>query len=570
MKWVLKKKANEKQVDKLSKEINVSKPIANLLVNRGVNNYKEAESFFRPNINELHNPFLMKDMDKAVSRIENAIKNNENVMIYGDYDVDGTTSVSMLYSFLKNKIKNITYYIPDRYTEGYGISIKGIDFAKKEGYSLIIALDCGIKANKQVDYALKNGIEFIICDHHEQGDVVPNAIAVLDPKQKECNYPFKELSACGVGFKLLQAFSEKNNIPPSEIMQYIDLVAVSIASDIVPIINENRILAYYGLKKINSTPILGLKSIINIAKLTPNNIKISDIVFKIGPRINAAGRIEQGISSVDLLVNINEDDAIHIAQKIDDYNKERRQLDASITQEAIDMIKQNSFMQNKKSTVLYNKNWHKGVLGIVASRVIEHFYKPTIIFTVSNGIATGSARSVRDFNLYNAIEKCSHLIENFGGHKYAAGLSVKEENIDKFAELFERVVCESISTQSEFDIIEIDDEISLKNINTNFYNILNQFEPFGPQNMSPIFISKNVADTGYCKCIGKDNKHLRMYVTDKQTTESFQAIAFNMGDKYNIVKNSEFNICYNIEENTFNGKTNLQLNIKDIKADSDN
>lgn len=564
--WLIKQTASTEEIESLSADINVSKPVANLLLQRGVSNYQEAKDFFRPNLQNLYNPFLMQDMDKAVARIEQAVAAGEKVMVYGDYDVDGTTSVALLYSFLQDKIAQLTYYIPDRYSEGYGVSYKGIDRAKEIGCTLIIALDCGIKAVDKVAYATELGIEFVICDHHEPGETLPKAVAILDPKRSDCTYPFKELSACGVGFKLAQAYAEKNGIDLGNIMPLLDLVVVSIASDIVPIVDENRILAHYGLKRINAKPRIGLKAIIEISNLPLGDIKINDIVFKIGPRINAAGRIELGLHSVDLLVSNDKQTAMEIAKKIDGDNTERREFDSSITKEAIARIESDASQQDKVTTVLYNPDWHKGVLGIVASRLIDHYYRPTIILTRSNGFITGSARSVHDFNLYQAIEACADLLENFGGHMYAAGLTLKEENFEAFRDRFEQVVQEQIQPENLIPKIDVDAEIHIQDISDKFLNVLEQFEPFGPGNMPPVFVTNNVFDTGYAQCVGADKEHLRMYILDKTSRYSYSAIAFGMGHLYEKVEGKKpFQLCYSLEKNNYKGKQSIQLKVRDIK-----
>ncbi len=564
--WLIKQTASTEEIESLSADINVSKPVANLLLQRGVSNYQEAKDFFRPNLQNLYDPFLMQDMDKAVARIEQAVAAGEKVMVYGDYDVDGTTSVALLYSFLQDKIAQLTYYIPDRYSEGYGVSYKGIDRAKEIGCTLIIALDCGIKAVDKVAYATELGIEFVICDHHEPGETLPKAVAILDPKRSDCTYPFKELSACGVGFKLAQAYAEKNGIDLGNIMPLLDLVVVSIASDIVPIVDENRILAHYGLKRINAKPRIGLKAIIEISNLPLGDIKINDIVFKIGPRINAAGRIELGLHSVDLLVSNDKQTAMEIAKKIDGDNTERREFDSSITKEAIARIESDASQQDKVTTVLYNPDWHKGVLGIVASRLIDHYYRPTIILTRSNGFITGSARSVHDFNLYQAIEACADLLENFGGHMYAAGLTLKEENFEAFRDRFEQVVQEQIQPENLIPKIDVDAEIHIQDISDKFLNVLEQFEPFGPGNMPPVFVTNNVFDTGYAQCVGADKEHLRMYILDKTSRYSYSAIAFGMGHLYEKVEGKKpFQLCYSLEKNNYKGKQSIQLKVRDIK-----
>jgi single-stranded-DNA-specific exonuclease len=567
-KWTIRPMASHEQIEELAQSINVSNPIANLLIQRGVTNYQQAKDFFRPDLNLLHDPFLMKDMAVAVNRLEMAVRNQETVMVYGDYDVDGTTSVAMVYSFLRNKIKQLHYYIPDRYGEGYGISFKGIDTAQELGCTLIIALDCGIKAIQKVDYANEKGIDFVICDHHEPGEQMPAAIAVLDPKRPDCEYPFKELSACGVGFKLLQAFASKNDIPFYKIEHYLDLVVVSIAADIVKIVDENRIMAYHGLKRLNSKPRVGLRAIIEVAGAEPGELKINDLVFKVAPRINAAGRMEQGRYSVDLLVCKEREHALAMAGRINDDNTERKWFDTNITKEALMMIDENPEYKNRKSTVLYNPEWHKGVIGIVASRVIDYHYKPTIVLSRSNGMITGSARSVHGFNLYQAIEKCQHLLENFGGHMYAAGLSLKEENLDLFIDQFEKAVTELIDPDSEVQRIVADSEISLLDIKTKFYKVLQQFEPFGPGNMTPVFITRHVSDTGYAQCVGPDCEHLKLYLTDLKSGGSFSAIAFRQSSHFELIKDKKpFDICYSLEENNYKGKTNIQLKIRDILTD---
>lgn len=565
-KWIFKTTKEQETIKTLAKEINVSYPVASLLAQRGISSYDEAKRFFRPEITHLHDPFLIRDMHIAINRIKMAINKNEKVLIYGDYDVDGTSSVAMLYSFLKDKIKHLSYYIPDRYTEGYGVSYQGIDYAANTGCSLIISLDCGIKANEKVDYANNKNIDFIIVDHHEPGDELPLALAVLDPKRTDCNYPFKELSACGVGFKLIHAFSIENHIPFREIEHYLDLVVISIASDIVPLVDENRTLAYYGLKQINKNPRPGLKAIIKVSGTEPGNLKINDLVFKIGPRINAAGRINQGSLAVDILVSNNENELPDLALQIDTDNNERKMYDANITKEALLMIQENPYMIQRKSTVLYHPAWHKGVIGIVASRLIDYYYRPTIILTKSNGLVTGSARSVKDFNIYKALEQCQHLLVTFGGHMYAAGLTLKEENVDKFIACFEDTVNKQIRPESEIPTIEIDAIISFSDIKPNFFNVLQQFEPFGPENMSPVFVTNHVIDTGYGQKVGSENEHLKLYVKDKSINRSFSAIAFRQGEQADtILSGQPFDICYSLEENTYKGKTNIQLKIRDIK-----
>jgi len=491
-------------VSKLSKALNVSEIVAHLLVLRGITTFEEAKSFFRPETSHLHDPFLMKNMQKAVDRIQTVISNGEKVLVYGDYDVDGTTSVAMMYSFLKRKVKEIEYYIPCRYDEGYGISLKGIDYAKENDFALIIALDCGIRAVNQVDYANEKGVDFIICDHHNPGEKVPEALAILNPKQIDCNYPYKELSGCGVGFKLIQAFSQQNNIDFSEIMEYLDLLTVSIGADIVPMTGENRVFSFYGLQQINKTPRVGLKALMEIANKT-KDVTITDLVFGVAPRINAAGRIEHAKKAVEILVETDYAKAKLFADKIEENNKTRKGLDKNITKEALEMID-----VKKKSTVVHSEHWHKGVVGIVASRLIEDHYKPTIVLAEKDGILTGSARSVHDFDLYSAIAKCEHLCEKFGGHKYAAGLSIKKENLPQFIDAFEKAVSESLTEDQLTPKINIDKVIDIDAVDDKLYRIIKQFAPFGPKNLSPIFVSKGVIDNGYGKQVGEDKTHLRI------------------------------------------------------------
>ncbi|MCF6356547.1 MAG: single-stranded-DNA-specific exonuclease RecJ, partial [Draconibacterium sp.] len=514
--WNLKKQGSQNEVKHLSVALNVNMVIARLLVQRGIKTFDEAKKFFRPRLSDLHDPFLMKDMDKAVERLEMAIANKEKVIIYGDYDVDGTTSVALMYSFLKSRIEDIEYYIPDRYSEGYGISPKSINYAIDNGFTLIVALDCGIKAVEKIADAKARGLDYIICDHHNPGEEVQTAVAVLDPKQVDCNYPYKELSGCGVGFKLAQAFCKKNDLEQKEIYDLLDLLVVSIASDIVPITGENRVLAYYGLKRLNSNPGIGLQTIINLAGIADTEITISDIVFKIGPRINASGRIEHGKTSVQILVEEDEEKAKLIGDEIDSFNEIRKTLDRDITQDALDMVDKNVEVQAMNSTVLYNRDWHKGVVGIVASRVTEKYYCPTIILTESNGLATGSARSVRDFDLYEAIGQCSDLLESYGGHMYAAGLTMKIENIPEFKRRFEKIVTNQITDIQQTQTIEIDAKITLSEITPRFYRILKQFAPFGPGNMAPVFVTEEVFDAGTSRWVGKNQEHLKRELVEPE------------------------------------------------------
>ena len=561
MRRTFKTSPNREIVLKLITEINVSEKTATLLAQRGIETFSQAKAFFRPTLDDLHNPYLMKDMDNAVNRIEKAIVENENILVFGDYDVDGTTAVALVYSYLKNIYSNVETYIPDRYIEGYGISYKGIDFAHDNSFTLIIALDCGIKSIEHIDYANQKNIDFIICDHHLPDDSLPNAIAVLDPKRKDCPYPYKELSGCGIGFKLIQALAHNRKKTVQDLLPYLDLVATAIAADIVPITGENRVLAYFGLQVINALPRAGIKALIqNIKK---KKLSISDVVFIIAPRINAAGRIKHGNEAVKLLTEMNFSQAEIFAEEIEKYNLERRELDQQITIEAIEQIKENNEQQNY-TTVVYHPNWHKGVIGIVASRLIESFYRPTVVFTKSGEKLAASARSVKDFDIYQALENCAKHLEQFGGHKYAAGMTLLEENYPAFKNEFEAYVKKTIPKEILEPEMVIDQIIDFTDINKKFISILKQFEPFGPENMTPIFMTKNVYDTGFVKTIGKNNEHLKMFL--KQNNKiSFSAIGFNLANYIKQVSNSKpFHIIYTIQENEFNGKITYQLNVKDI------
>ncbi len=567
--WILKSQGDGQATDRLAAHLDIARSLAILLVQRGVTSFEEARAFFRPELTNLHDPFKMKDMEAAVERVQTALMNKEKILVYGDYDVDGTTSVALVYIFLKTLYDALDFYIPDRYNEGYGISQAGVEYARETGATLIIALDCGIKAIEKVQYARHHGIDFIICDHHNPGEEIPPAVAVLDPKRPDCPYPDKELSGCGVGFKLIQGFALRNNIPFEELITYLDLVAVSIASDIVSITGENRVLAHYGLKQLNRTPRTGLRAIIELAGIAEKEITIDDVVFKIGPRINAAGRMESGKSAVNLLIATDKEGAKVIGEKVDNYNSSRRDIDSLITQEALDTIGRDPVLQKMKTTVLFNPRWHKGVIGIVASRLIDTWYRPTVILTESNGFATGSARSVFGFDLYQAVDACSDLLENFGGHKYAAGLTMKLENISKFQRRFEEVVTQTITPEQLIPVVEIDTEISLSEIDTKFYRILKQFEPFGPENMVPVFLTENVADNGTGKVVGTTGDHLKLnLIQEADPYKVYPAIAFQQGNNYKkICIGQAFDICYTVEQNEFMGRTNLQLNIKDIKFD---
>jgi len=565
--WNLKDKASLEETNKLSAKLNdLDSTLTNILLQRKIDSFDKAKSFFRPNLNEIHDPFLMKDMGKAVNRLQLAIDNDQKILIYGDYDVDGTTSVALVYSYLKNYYPNLEYYIPDRYTEGYGISNKGIDYAAANNFKLVIALDLGIKAIDKIDYATEKGVDFVICDHHRPGNDIPKAIAVLDPKREDCNYPYKELSGCGVGFKLMQAWTQQTNKDSLKLMQYLDLLAISTCADIVPITGENRVFVYHGLKVINENPRLGIKTMVELAKLK-NELTVTDVVFTIAPRINAAGRIETGNKAVEMLVEENVKRALEFGTNINNLNIERKDLDKAITIEGLKHIEDNIDLQNKKTTVLFQENWHKGVIGIVASRLIETHYRPTIILTESNGKATGSARSVKDFDVYNAIDACSDLLEQFGGHKYAAGLTMKLENIDAFTQKFEEVVSEQIEDEMLIPQIGIDAVLTLPQITDKFYTILKQFSPTGPGNMRPVFMSENVFITSNSRKIGADKTHLRLEVFQEEDPNiKFNCIGFGLGNILDdLDEGMPCSIVYNIEENHWNGNTTIQLSIKDIK-----
>ena len=551
---------------KLANELSISPVLAQLLIQRGILTFDDARSFFRPDLNDLHDPFLMKDMDKAVERLTKAMQSNEKILIYGDYDVDGTTSVSLVYRFLVRFYSNLDFYIPDRYNEGYGISIKGIDFAAQNNFKLIIALDCGIKAIEKIKYAKSLGVDFIICDHHNPDDELPPAVAVLDSKRADCNYPYKHLSGCGVGFKLMQAFAMENNIRFEELIPLLDLVALSIASDIVPITGENRILAFYGLKQINSNPSTGVKAIIDVCGLKDREISISDIVFKIGPRINASGRMKLATEAVELMVSRDYNFAYERSGTINEYNNDRKDLDKNITDDAIALIRQDDTYSERKSIVVFKPDWHKGVIGIVASRLAEEYYKPSVVLTESNGFASGSARSVLGFDLYKAVESCKDLLENFGGHMYAAGLTMKIEHVDEFSRRFEKYVAEHIEEDQTYPQIDIDAIIEFKDITPKFFRVLKQFGPFGPGNMKPVFESKNVYDFGSSRLVGKDQEHLKLELTDSSSENVMSGIAFRMYEFNDHLKAlNPLDICYTLEENNFNGNTSIQLMIRDIK-----
>jgi single-stranded-DNA-specific exonuclease len=562
MRWTLKSKPEKEKIRKLQNELQVDEIIATLLIQRGIETFEDARQFFRPTLNDLHNPFLMKDMDLAVSRIEKAIANNENILVFGDYDVDGTTAVSLVSSYLKTYYPNVATYIPDRYDEGYGISFKGIDFADDNGFTLIIALDCGIKSIDHVAYAKERNIDFIICDHHRPGEFLPNAVAVLDPKRDDCNYPYDELCGCGIGFKLIQALGVNRGETIDDLVLYLDLVATAIAADIVPMTGENRVLAKFGLEVINAEPRPGIKALIqNIKK---KELTITDVVFIIAPRINAAGRIKHGNHAVELLTEFDIEQAEQFASEIEQYNSDRKDLDKQITIEALNQIEENN-EQNRFTNVVFQEDWHKGVIGIVASRLIETYYKPTLVFTKSGDKYAASARSVKGFDVYNALESCAEHLEQFGGHMYAAGMTLLPEKYQDFKNAFEKVVQETIPPELLTPEISVDSEIELSDINEKLMRLLKQFEPYGPQNMTPVFMTKNLVDTGYGKTIGKDDEHLKLFVKQYNSL-GFGAIGFGLGKKLDLTKNrNPFEAVYTIDENEFNGKIDIQLRLKDLR-----
>lgn len=562
MRWTLKPKPELSKIKQLSETLQVDATIASLLVQRGIETYEEAKQFFRPSLTELHDPFLMKDMDIAVTRIEKAIAESENILVFGDYDVDGTTAVALMSSYLKTRTDNVATYIPDRYDEGYGISIKGIDFADDNDFSLIIALDCGIKAIDKVGYAKEKGIDFIICDHHRPGLELPDAVAILDPKRADCHYPYDELCGCGVGFKLIQALSSRDGKSIEDLTEYLDLVATAIGADIVPITDENRILAYFGLQVINNKPRAGIKAIIDQTK--KKELTITDVVFIIAPRINAAGRMEHGNHAVTLLTEEDDERAQTYAQQIEQFNTDRKEADKQITQEALLQIETYQ-EQERLTSVVFQDTWHKGVIGIVASRLIETYYRPTLVFTKSGDRLSASARSVSGFDVYNALEACSTHIEQFGGHKYAAGLTLKEENYEAFKQAFEDEVSKTIDRALLIPEIRVDTQIDLNAITPKFYRVLKQFAPFGPGNMAPVFMTENLQDTGYGKCVGEDDKHLRVTVR-QGNSDKITGIGFNLGHKCDLIANRKrFKAVYSLDENHWQGQVSLQLKLRDIK-----
>lgn len=565
--WRLRDSGDPENVAQLSAELGIDPVLASLLVTRGVHTFEEARSFFRPSLSALHDPFLMKDMDLAVARLEKAVASQEKILVYGDYDVDGTTAVALVYSFIRRLTTSVDFYIPDRYDEGYGVSQKGIDWASANGFTLIITLDCGIKAIDKVKYAADKGIDLIICDHHLPEEEIPAAAAVLDPKREDCTYPFDDLSGCGVGFKLVQAYSQKNGLPFESLLPLLDLLVVSIASDLVTVVGENRVLAHFGLKRLNEEPRIGLQAMINLANLEQGHVTIDDIVFKIGPRINAAGRMESGRLAVELLTAETEEAAVTIGSQINDNNNERKSIDREITKAALDMVQDGTCCSSENAVIVYGPDWNKGVVGIVASRLVEAYYKPAFVLTKSNGFVTGSARSVRGFDLYEAISSCADLLENYGGHIYAAGLTLREENLPEFVRRIDKYVGEHISDEMATPIIDVDSEINFSQITPKFFRILKQFQPFGPGNSAPVFLTKNVYDDGNGRKVGPGGQHLKLeLIQESQPYHQISAIAFNMASLFEHIRNGNpIDICYSVVENYYRGNSTIQLRIKDMR-----
>lgn len=570
-KWVLREPSDPEKVDRLATEVGIDKVLADLLIKRGVETFAQARSFFRPSLDNLHDPFLMKDMDVAVERLHRAVVSGESILVYGDYDVDGTTAVALLYSFVRRFTDKVDFYIPDRYDEGYGVSFKGIDYAVESGAGLIVTLDCGIKAIDKVKYAASKGIDMIICDHHLPEDSLPAAVAVLDPKREDCHYPFDDLSGCGVGFKLVQAYSARYGVPFDTLVPLLDLLVVSIASDLVTMVGENRILAHFGLKQLNENPCTGLQAMINLSSLEPGHVSIDDIVFKIGPRINAAGRMETGRLAVELLTSRSLSEAMQIGEKINESNNERKNIDREITQEALDMVQTGNCLCNGSAMIVYNPEWNKGVVGIVASRLVEAYYKPTVVLTKSNGFVSGSARSISGFDLYGAIESCADLLENFGGHVYAAGLTLKEENLPEFARRMDEYISAKIETEMMTPVIEVDSKLNFARITPKFFRILKQFQPFGPGNHNPVFLTENVYDAGTGRKVGAGGVHMKLdLIQEDQPYHQISSIAFNMAEHYDHIKEGNpFDICYSIVENYYRGNSSIQLRIKDLRERED-
>ena len=566
-KWIIKEQADPAKVDKLSAEVGIDRVLADLLVKRGVETFEQARSFFRPSLSDLHDPFLMKDMDVAVDRLHKAISGGEKILVYGDYDVDGTTAVALVFSFIRRFTPNVDFYIPDRYDEGYGVSYKGIDWAIEGGFKLIITLDCGIKAIDKAEYAASRGVEMIICDHHLPEETLPRVVAVLDPKREDCHYPFDDLSGCGVGFKLVQAYSERYGVPFESLVPLLDLLVVSIASDLVTMVGENRTLSHFGLKQLNENPHKGLLAMINLSNLEPGHISIDDIVFKIGPRINAAGRMESGRLAVELLTAEDVEEAMFIGEKINENNHDRKNIDREVTKEALEMVESGRCLARENATVVYNPRWSKGIVGIVASRLVEAYYKPTVVLTKSNGFVTGSARSVQGFDLYEAIESCADLLENFGGHVYAAGLTLKEENLPEFAARLDAFIAGKITAEMLVPVVDIDARLDFSQITPKFFRILKQFQPFGPGNGNPVFVTDNVYDAGNGRKVGAGGVHLKLdLIQESQPYHQIAAIAFNMADYYDYIKSGNpLDVCYSIVENYYRGNSTIQLRVRDLR-----
>ena len=566
-KWILKEAADPEKVERLSAELGIDKVLAALLVKRGVETFAQARSFFRPSLDDLHDPFLMKDMDKAVERLHQAIEKGEKILVYGDYDVDGTTAVALVYSFLRRFTERVDFYIPDRYDEGYGVSYKGIDWASDNAFSLLITLDCGIKAIDKVTYAASKGIDVIICDHHLPEEALPAAVAVLDPKREDCGYPFDDLCGCGVGFKLVQAYSQRYGVPFESLEPLLDLLVVSIASDLVSMTGENRILAHFGLKQLNEQPRTGLQALINLAKLEPSHVTIDDIVFKIGPRINAAGRMESGRLAVQLLTATDANAAYLVGDQINDNNNDRKSIDREITQEALQMVQDGRALASEHVIIVYDPTWNKGVVGIVASRLVEAYYRPTVVLTKSNGLITGSARSIAGFDLYEAIESCAELLENFGGHVYAAGMTMKEERLAEFCRRMDRFIGGKITPEMLTPVMELDACLDFSQVTPKFFRILKQFQPFGPGNSNPVFLTEDVYDAGNGRKVGAGGGHLKLdLIQESQPYHQIAAIGFNMAEYYDHIKGGNpVDICYSIFENYYRGNSTLQLRLRDIK-----
>ena len=566
-KWTVHEGGDPEKVGRLATELGVDRVLAELLVQRGVETFEQARRFFRPSLDDLHDPFLMKDMDKAVERLHEAITKGQKILVYGDYDVDGTTAVALVYSFVRRFTKRVEYYIPDRYDEGYGVSYKGLDWASDNGIDLLITLDCGIKAIEKVEYARSKGIDVIICDHHLPEDELPGAVAVLDPKREDDHYPFDDLCGCGVGFKFVQVYSQNYGIDFETLEPLLDLQVVSIASDLVSMVGENRVLAHFGLKRLNDNPRKGLLAMLSLAKLEPGHVTIDDIVFKIGPRINAAGRMESGRLAVELLTAMDDRSAFQIGEKINDNNNERKNIDREITQEALEMVQNGTALETENVTIVYNPTWNKGVVGIVASRLVEAYYKPTVVLTKSNGFITGSARSVAGFDLYASIESCADLLENFGGHVYAAGLTMKEEHLEEFCRRMNRFVSGNITKQELTPVVDIDARLDFSQITPKFFRILKQFQPFGPGNSNPVFLTEDVYDAGNGRKVGAGGVHLKLdLMQESQPYRQIPAIGFNMADFYDHIKaGNPIDVCYSIVENFYRGSSTLQLRLKDMR-----